>query len=80
VAGDKITQAGGGRTLAGAIRVDPGAKPKAVDLVYGPDTTLAVYELDGDVLRVCEARPGGKRPAAVSGEAGLVTVYKRAKP
>jgi uncharacterized protein (TIGR03067 family) len=83
VSGDKITQTVLGRKLTGTVRIDPQAKPKTIDLVWGPDdTTLGVYELDGDVLKVCEARPGGKRPTAVSGKAGggLVTAYKRAKP
>jgi uncharacterized protein (TIGR03067 family) len=85
ISGDKVSLRLGGRTLAGTLRLDPAAKPQALDLRYegDPDPTLAVYEVTGNTLRICEARPGGKRPTELSskaGSGGMVSVYKRVKP
>lgn len=84
IEGDKTTlDMGDGHALTGTVRIDPKAKPKAMDLIYGQGVALpAVYELDGNVLKICQALPGEDRPAAVSGKAGgaVLTVYKRVKP
>jgi uncharacterized protein (TIGR03067 family) len=38
-------------------KLDPSKKPKAIDLantgIEGKETTLAIYELDGDTLKIC---------------------------
>jgi uncharacterized protein (TIGR03067 family) len=38
-------------------KLDPSKKPKAIDLantgIESKETTLAIYELDGDTLRIC---------------------------
>jgi uncharacterized protein (TIGR03067 family) len=54
--------------LEGTVKLDPGKRPKAIDLVCSGgrlkgQTAPAIYELDGDGLKLCLGEPGGKRPA-----------------
>jgi uncharacterized protein (TIGR03067 family) len=71
----------------GSYKVDPGKKPRAIDLTTteGPGkgvTVFAIYELKGDELRVCYDLQGETRPTEFKTKKGtslhLVT-YKRAK-
>jgi uncharacterized protein (TIGR03067 family) len=76
--------------LSGEIKIDDKAKPKAWDFVNvkdsdGGDTgldDLAIYEIDGDTLKVCSGGLGGPRPteikAADNGPPYLVS-YTRVK-
>src|ERR1700677_1481718 len=72
----------------GTVSLDPSAKPKALDVTgtEGPNkgkTFLAIYELDGDTLRICYDLSGMARPSefktAKDTKLFLVT-YKREKP
>ena len=71
----------------GIVTLDPSRKPKAIntwdqDGPYDDQTVPGIYELDGDTLKVCFARPGQERPkefTTKSGTAFLVCVYKRQK-
>ncbi len=71
----------------GIVTLDPGRKPKAIntwdqDGPYDDQTVPGIYELDGDTLKVCFARPGQERPkefTTKSGTAFLLCVYKRQK-
>jgi uncharacterized protein (TIGR03067 family) len=66
-------------------KVDPAKKPKTIDIT--PETPergviLGIYEIEGDVLRICVGRPGKERPTKFeskpdSGHA--LTVLKRMK-
>jgi uncharacterized protein (TIGR03067 family) len=65
--------------------IDPTKKPKAMDSTSTkPDKgrrTLAIYELNGDDLKIC-ATEGDKRPMEFMTKAGsgcALSVYKRAK-
>src|SRR5271156_5601137 len=58
-----------GTELKGDLRIDPSKKPRAMDFVHleGPlkdKTWEAIYELDGDTLKICyaEADSGKERP------------------
>ena len=71
----------------GTYTLDPGTNPKAITVIgtEGPNqgrTFPAIYELDGDMLRICYDLSGGRRPAEFKSLAGtklyLVT-YKRQK-
>ena len=55
--------------------LDASAKPKALDITRGEQTTLGAYDLDGDTLRLCVGSFTPKtRPAEVNSEGKGVTV------
>ena len=68
-------------------RIDPAAKPKTMDIISteGPNkgkTFLAIYELNGDTLRICYDLTGKVRPTEFKtrkGEPLFLVTYKRAK-
>ena len=72
----------------GTVRLDPSAKPKALDVIgtEGPNkgkTIRAIYERDGDTLRVCYDLSGKDRPTEFKTKAGtqlFLVTYKRKKP
>jgi uncharacterized protein (TIGR03067 family) len=74
----------GKEIFKGTIKVDPSKNPKAIDAARdGNDTTaLGIYELEGDMQKVCLATPGKDRPAKFDGSEGTgntLTVWKRKK-
>jgi uncharacterized protein (TIGR03067 family) len=52
-----ITMADGKKKEKMPYKLDPSKKPKAIDLantgIENKETTLAIYELDGDTLKIC---------------------------
>jgi uncharacterized protein (TIGR03067 family) len=79
-----------GETLyAGTVRLDPSAKPAAIDFEHteGPlkgKTWKGIYALDGDALTICDNAPNtdNDRPAvleAPSGSGYVLITLKRAK-
>jgi uncharacterized protein (TIGR03067 family) len=78
VKGARFTTESMGAEFAGEMTLDSSAKPKTFDLKFttGPEkgnTSLAIYELDGDSWKMCLTTRGGKRPAkfATKGGTGL---------
>jgi uncharacterized protein (TIGR03067 family) len=69
----------------GTLTVDVSQRPRAMNLVgtEGPTrgkTLLAVYDLSGDMLRVCYALDGKERPAGFESKRGtqlIVVTYQR---
>jgi uncharacterized protein (TIGR03067 family) len=84
--GEKATFLAGDTVLMqGTVKLDPGAKPRALDLastagrVKG-QAVAGIYEVDGDTLRICLGAPGGARPAEFkSGKDQPLVAYRRAK-
>lgn len=72
----------------GTLKHDLTAKPMTVDIVgtEGPNkgkTILAIFELDGDTLKVCYDLSGKARPTAFETKADsqlFLVTYKREKP
>jgi uncharacterized protein (TIGR03067 family) len=70
-----------------AYKLDPSRKPKAIDLTHtgieGKESTLGIYELDGDTLKLCwsEKDPDHRATKFASDENSgqTVIVLKRAK-
>ena len=70
-----------------AYKLDPSRKPKAIDLtktgIEGRETTLGIYELDGDTLKLCwSEKDPDHRPTRFAGDEDsgqTVVVLKRAK-
>jgi uncharacterized protein (TIGR03067 family) len=71
----------------GTVSLDPSTKPKALDVTgtEGPNkgkTFLAIYELDGDTLRICYDLSGKSRPTEFKTTEGtqlFLVTYKREK-
>lgn len=72
----------------GTTKVNPAAKPNELDITgtNGPNagkTILAIYELDGDTLRVCYDLSGKGRPTELKTAEGtqlFLVTYEREKP
>src|SRR5262245_2050797 len=64
---DKYTVTVGKQVDQGTVKLNPAATPKELDItgVEGPNkgkTILAIYERDGDTLRICYDLSGKSRP------------------
>src|SRR5262249_30534152 len=82
IAGDKMTFQQGGKDQEGSIKLDPGKKPKEIDITRGEKTARGIYELTGDTLKLCVAFTGSDRPTQFKTEAGaqvMMLVLKREK-
>lgn len=77
----------GGTTDAGTLKIDPAKKPKQMTVTGtdGPskDKTLpAIYEIDGDTLKICYTLDGKDPPTEFKSTAEnktLLVTYKRDK-
>ena len=75
---------------AGTVRLDPGAKPAAVDFEHTEGglkgkAWKGIYALDGDTLTTCDNAPNldKGRPAAFEAKSGsgyVLITFRRAKP
>jgi uncharacterized protein (TIGR03067 family) len=87
IKGEKYTVTVGKADDQGTVKLNASAKPKELDITgtYGPNkgkTILAIYERDGDTLRVCYDLSGKNRPAEFKTTAGtqlFLVTYKREK-
>jgi uncharacterized protein (TIGR03067 family) len=69
------------------VKIDTSKKPKTMDIIgaEGPNkgkTFLAIYELNGDTLRVCYNLGGKERPAefkTTKDSLVFLATYQRAK-
>src|SRR5262245_15844907 len=85
---DKYTVTTGKAVDQGTAKVNPAAKPKELDIVGtdGPNkgkTILAIYERDGDTLKVCYDLGGKNRPTefkTMEGTQLFLVTYKQEKP
>ena len=83
----KYTVKVGEQVDEGTVKLEPAAKPKAMDITgtEGPNkgkTILAIYELNGDTLRICYDLAGKKRPTefkTVKDTQQFLVSYKREK-
>jgi uncharacterized protein (TIGR03067 family) len=86
--GDQYAVTAGTQPDRGTCKRDPSAKPKALDITgtEGPNkgkTILAIYERNGDTLRICYDLSGKNRPAEFKTTAGtqlFLVEYKLQKP
>jgi uncharacterized protein (TIGR03067 family) len=85
--GPAFTTVRAGMTARGTVKLDPTRKPRTMDISYtaGPEkgrTQQAIYELDGEMLRICGAAPGKDRPTdfETKGRAGwTLLLFRRVK-
>lgn len=88
IKGSGYTLKVGDETVQGTLVIDPGKKPKTIDVkpssgLNKGKTLLGIYELEGGSLKTCIALPGKERPTKFSTESGTghqLVVYKRGKP
>jgi RNA polymerase sigma factor (sigma-70 family) len=78
--GDKVK----GITKAGdeiPFKLDSKKKPKEIDLLEGEKevTLRAIYELDGDTLKVCWLKDHSNRPTGFDSTNGVLAVFERKK-
>jgi uncharacterized protein (TIGR03067 family) len=88
--GFQIRSRDGKSLYAGTVRVDPRAKPAAIDFthkqgVLSGKAWKGIYVLDGDTLTICDnaQNPDKGRPTAFeakSGSGNVLITFKRAKP
>ena len=85
-AGGRCTVEFGGKVIVESINtIDPTKTPKTLNQTYtkgggGVGTTsLAIYELKDDTLKICAAAPGEPRPTEFSSKSNTLVVYKRDK-
>ncbi|MFO0876278.1 MAG: TIGR03067 domain-containing protein [Gemmataceae bacterium] len=84
----KYTVAVGKNLDQGTVKLDSSAKPRTLDITgtEGPNkgkTIQAIYELDGDTLKICYDLSGKGRPAEFKTAEGTKlfrVTYKREKP
>ena len=85
ITGDKIVNKSGEDLRELTYRLNPAAKPKAIDIDNGKGKTLkGVYSLDGNTLKICwPIDPDGDRPAEVASKEGskskLLVLKREAK-
>lgn len=86
--GDETTVTIGGMLFMKAkFTVDPSKKPKTIDYMMTEGLTkgktqLGIYELDGDTVKFCFAKPGQDRPTEFvtkEGSGRTLSVWKREK-
>lgn len=85
---DKYTVTVGKAVDQGNLKLNPAAKPKEMDIIGtdGPNkgkTILAIYERNGDTLRICYDLGGKDRPAEFKSKQGtqlFLVTYQRDKP
>ena len=88
VAGEKYTVTVGKTVDMGTVKLDLSKKPRAMDIIGndGPNkdkTFLAIYELNGDTLRVCYDLTGKSRPTEFKTQKDalvFLVTYQRGKP
>ncbi|HEY8504722.1 MAG TPA: TIGR03067 domain-containing protein [Gemmataceae bacterium] len=83
---DKITVNIRGTERKGKVKIDATKTPKQIDLIAegedAPGPAPAIYELEGDTLKMALGRPGGDRPAKFATEEGsmvIVLIFEREK-
>jgi uncharacterized protein (TIGR03067 family) len=87
LAGDKYTVTVGKSIDTGSVKLDLSKKPRAMDITggEGPNkgkTFLAIYELNGDTLKVCYDLTGKARPSEFKTQKGMLqflVTYQRGK-
>jgi uncharacterized protein (TIGR03067 family) len=85
VKGNRFASIGMGAEYEGTLEIDESATPRHIDMKFhaGPEkgnTNLSIYELSGDIWKICVATRGSVRPSAFASTPGsgfAVEVLKR---
>jgi uncharacterized protein (TIGR03067 family) len=84
VTGDRFTTIAMGATYEGALRVDTSKSPHSIDMLFdtGPEkgnTSLGIYDLDGDSWKLCLTVTGNTRPTRFRTSPGSGHAYETLK-
>jgi uncharacterized protein (TIGR03067 family) len=80
--GDKVTLHHNDQKNEGTFKVAPDKKPKELDLDMDSGAVKGIYQLDGDTLKLANAKPGEERPKEFPKKEGsglTVATLKRQK-
>jgi uncharacterized protein (TIGR03067 family) len=80
--GDKVTIKVGEKPLEGTFKIDPGKKPRQIDMTLMKETGKGIYQFKEDTLEICFSAPGEERPTefkAPEGTKHTLLVLKREK-
>jgi uncharacterized protein (TIGR03067 family) len=86
IEGDQFTMRIGNETQKGKFTVDPGKKPRTIDVEFtegmlAGTKVRGIYEIEGDTRKSCFTEPGNDRPTDFTGgQRKYVWVWKRDKP
>src|SRR5262249_14523903 len=61
--GDKYKLELDGFSVEGAVKLDPTARPKQIDLTLKNNFPKAIYKIEGDKMTLCVDVGGGPRPS-----------------
>jgi uncharacterized protein (TIGR03067 family) len=81
-AGDKLTLKFGEKSKEGTFKIDPGKKPKHIDVTMGDKTAAGLYRFNKGMLELCVVEPGGERPTEFKSPEGsmiMILILKREK-
>lgn len=81
-AGDKVTLYHNDQKNEGTFKVAADKKPKELDLDMDSGAVKGIYQLDGDTLKLANAKPGEERPKEFPKKEGsglTVATLKRQK-
>ena len=81
-AGDKLTIHNKDNEAEGTFKLNPDKKPKQIDVDLGGQQAKGIYQLDGDTLKLANAKPGEERPKEFPKKEGsglTVATLKRQK-
>jgi len=87
IKGENFKSISAGVTYEGKIKIDPAKTPRTLDLIFtdGPEkgrTSLGIYDLTGDDLKICLSLAGSTRPTEFVSKPGsgfAFEVLKREK-
>ena len=83
--GSMTVQRDGTTIIKTSCKIDPTAKPKAIDVTFTQgdlkgQTALGIYEIAVDTIKYCRGGPGKDRPEEFSSKEGsgiIFAIYKR---
>jgi uncharacterized protein (TIGR03067 family) len=84
IKGENFKSISAGITYEGKIQIDLSKMPNTLDLIFtdGPEkgrTSLGIYELDGENLRICLSLAGSTRPTEFASKAGSGFAFETLK-
>ncbi len=80
--GDKVTLLHNDQKNEGTFKLHSDKKPKGIDLDLDSGAVKGIYQLDGDTLKIANAKPGDERPKEFPKKEGsglTVATLKRQK-